>query len=546
MKCSQLFIFEMTKAIHYILSLFFIVQLNGQETTMGLFLNTEDAYDGYTLLSNNEFSYLIDNCGYQVNSWESNYKAGLGLYITDEGNLLRAGKINGNFSAGGRGGVFQLFDWDGNLEWEYRIANNTFHAHHDLALLPNGNFLCIVWEKKTQSEAEAVGWKYETPLWSENIWEIEILPNNEANIIWQWSVWDHLVQDHNSSLENYDAINNHPELIDVNYIGDIESTQGDRLHFNGISYNESLDQIAISSRNLSEIYIIDHSTSTAQSETHEGGIYNKGGDILYRYGNPQVYDNGTEDDQILFNQHHIDWVESGSWQGNFSVFNNEYIPNTRSEALIWNNPADSDGNYHYDLESGYGNEAIIHNYTESGFYSSILSSVQVLPNDNLLLLEGKSGVLTEIKSNYEVVWSYIYPVNANGGPGIQSGTPMFNSLYKAIRYSRNFIGFDDKDLTPTYPIELSPNDYECDINLVSNNNIEQKKPFTVVTNPVTDQIWIESLVGTITNGYLIDIIGQQIKNISIQPGIHSYAVDHLTKGTYVLMVNNFSKLIIVN
>ena len=52
------------------------------------------------------------------------------------------------FSGGGQGGRFQEFDFDGNLVWDFRY-NETRLPHHDVAVLPNGNILAIVWEAKT-------------------------------------------------------------------------------------------------------------------------------------------------------------------------------------------------------------------------------------------------------------------------------------------------------------------------------------------------------------------------------------------------------------
>jgi len=518
-----------------------------QETTMGLFFNTSDSYDGYTLLSNNEYSYLIDNCGYQVNQWESDYKAGQTLYITDEGQLLRGGILSGSFDAGGTGGIFELYDWNNNLLWHYRIANNVFHAHHDMALLPNGNFLCLVWEKKSQNEAQASGRKYSGDVWSESIWEIEIQANNQASIVWEWSIWDHLIQDYDSNELNYGVVGNHPELLDINYIGQDEDTEGDWLHINGISYNESLDQIAISSRNLSEIYIVDHSTTTEESEGHSGGLYNRGGDILYRYGNPQVYDYGNENDQILFRPHNIDWVKEGSWKNQFSIFNNEFIPNTKSQILVWSNPADENGNYFFNFTDGFGEEEILHEYTDAGFYSSILSSIQVLPNDNLLMLEGRSGKITEVNSNNEEVWSYIYPVNKNGNQGIQGGTPLFNYLFRALRYPRDFIGFINKDLTPTVPVELSPNEYQCDINLVTNIvNNQIFKTYEIIGNPVHNQLLIESFYDAQSLGIVMDIYGNKIMGLDITSGLHSYSIDELNTGIYIITIRGSSALLVVH
>ena len=72
------------------LAIFFLFQVGSfaQNQTMGLFFNTPESFNGYTLFSNNEFSYLIDNCGFKVNEWESEYKAGHGIYLMENGCLL--------------------------------------------------------------------------------------------------------------------------------------------------------------------------------------------------------------------------------------------------------------------------------------------------------------------------------------------------------------------------------------------------------------------------------------------------------------------------
>lgn len=452
--------------------LFYILitcSLEGQERTLGLQFNSEASQQGYTLFGNNETTYLIDNCGYVVNDWQSEYKAGHGMYFFENGTLLRQGAMSGNFDAGGRGGIFELFDWEGNIIWTIQIAEENLHTHHDMALLPNGNFLCIAWERYTEQEAQKKGRIYEGEVWSERIMEIKILPNNNYEIVWEWSIWDHLIQDVDSSKPNYGVVRDNPNRLDINYIGENGNTSGNWLHANAIDYNEKLSQIVFSSRLLSEVYVIDHSTSTAEAKTSEGGRYGKGGDILYRYGNPQVYQNGTEENRQLSGPHSISWIPEGySNAGNFIVFNNEYIAGQQSRIQVFESPANENGFYKHEPNKGFGLDTLIRTVLLDGLYSDILSAVQALPNGNLLITEGRSGNYFEIDSNDNVVWHYINPVNRNGAPGIQGSEPRFNMVFKAERYDSNFLGFAEKNLSRKAPIEISPVAYDCQI---SNNEI---------------------------------------------------------------------------
>ena len=84
-----------------------------------------------------------------------------------------------------------------------------------------------------------------------------------------------------------------------------------------------LDQIVLSVHGFSEIWVIDHSTTTSQAASHSGGNSGKSGDLLYRWSNPQAYDSGNAADQKLFVQHDARWIETGlPGENHILIFNN--------------------------------------------------------------------------------------------------------------------------------------------------------------------------------------------------------------------------------
>src|SRR6185295_12281811 len=82
-------------------------------------------------------------------------------------------------------------------------------------------------------------------------------------------------------------------------------------------------QIVLSSPHMSEIWILDHSTTSDEAASHEGGASGHGGDLLYRHGNPKNYGGGSAADQVFFGQHNIQWIKKGlPGAGHLLVFNN--------------------------------------------------------------------------------------------------------------------------------------------------------------------------------------------------------------------------------
>ncbi|SVE07476.1 uncharacterized protein METZ01_LOCUS460330, partial [marine metagenome] len=249
------------------------------------------------------------------------------------------------------------------------LSNSDYQHHHDVEPLPSGNVLIIAWEKKTASEAYAMGREeIDNPLnqmWSEAIIEIQPDGNGGAEVVWEWHLWDHLVQDYCPSCPNYATISEHPELFNINN-GDVGTpsgpggADGDWIHINAINYHEEWDQIVFSSRYQHEVFVIDHSTTTEEASGHTGGNYGKGGDFLYRWGNPQNYNRGQASDQILIVPHGINWIpENYPGENNFILFNNLHSgdPISGSSAVLeFVPPVDTYGNYLIEEGEPYGPE----------------------------------------------------------------------------------------------------------------------------------------------------------------------------------------------
>ena len=238
-----------------------------KNTTLFCFISSllfGQAFDGMTIFSPAQGggggggtfnSYLIDNELNEINVWTHPRGAASMPYLLEDSTLIYPYRVqNVSMNSGGVGGGISKYSWDGELLWSYEIANNTYQHHHDVEPLPNGNILVIVWERKTANEAYAVGRQSIdnslNEMWAEAVLELEPVGNNDANIVWEWHIWDHLIQDVDPDLPNYGVVSEHPELQDVNYgavgtNGGPGGSNADWKHFNSIAYNEELDQIAL-------------------------------------------------------------------------------------------------------------------------------------------------------------------------------------------------------------------------------------------------------------------------------------------------------------
>ncbi len=434
--------------------------------TLGLiFRDSSATAPGYTLFAPMQYNvaYLIDNDGMMVHYWEGVYRLGLGVSLCENGLLLRTCYMgNPVFAAGGgSGGRVQLVDWDGNVVWSYDYSSTTVCQHHDAIMLPNGNVLMIAWEYKSRAEAVAAGRNPNlliyNALWPDHLIEVN-LANNE--IVWEWHVWDHIIQDYDSTKPNYGDPREHPELIDLNFVAGM--AVADWNHCNSIAYNPELDQVIISSRQFSEVWVIDHSTNTEEARGHRGGRYGKGGDLLYRWGNPRTYRRQETVGQTLYGQHDAQWIGEGMpGAGHIILFNNGYgrTP-TFSTVDEFIPPQDSGGFYHLGGDSAYGPSLPVWQYITTppeSMYSSLISGCQRLANGNTLICVGLTGVFLEVTTDGRTVWKYVNPVTRHGpqqqGDIIPAG---WNEVFKVRRYPPDYPGLSGRNLDPIGPIEIYP------------------------------------------------------------------------------------------
>ena len=428
-------------------------------TPVGLMLNEPEAFPGYTLFRPpGQNPYLIDNQGRVVYQWEI-------AQATNFARLLE----NGNLLTSVRGRVDNIREIDptGRVVWKYTAPGQ----HHDLLKMPNGNVLLLMKGQKSAAEVMARGGNpasIKRELELDYIIEVRPTGPDSGEIVWQWSVWDHLIQDFDASLPNYGTVAERPERVDLNY-----RLRPDWLHVNSIDYNAELDQIALSARNYGEVWIIDHSTTPAEAAGPSGGNGGRGGDLLYRWGNPAAYRAGTAADQQLFRPHNVHWIEPGlPGAGNLLLFNNgdEEAGQARQYSSIDEIAPPWDGS-NYRLAAGKPAAPARPAWTYTtpepeDWYSPHKSGVQRLPNGNTLICSSRTGAIFEVTPAGKVVWGYINPF-LPAGP-LRPGAPMplhknrsentgweiwQNTVYRAYRYAPDYPGLQYLDLTPGDPIE---------------------------------------------------------------------------------------------
>ncbi len=487
-----------------------------QNTTVGVINHNKAAsFQGYTLFApvTATNTYLIDNDGYVVKVWSSANPPGQAAMLLNDGTLLRTGMpFVQAMGGGGAGGIVEKIAWDGMVTWRYEHYGATYRAHHDVEIMPNGNVLLLVWESHTIAEAIEHGRDAtrltESALWSERIIEVQPTGPTSGQVVWSWSSWDHMIQDRSPAKPNYGVVSEHPERIDINS-GD---TRSDWLHMNSVRYNAKRNEVMVSVHNLHEFWVISRTT----------------GDIVYRWGNPQIYKRGVAADRRLFGQHDARWIDEDGTR--ISVFNNGQGRLTgaiRNYSTVeeLNVPLTETGEYANPGASAYGPSAPswIYPQTPSAqYFATNISGATRIPNGNVLTCLGPQGTFVEVTDSGQEVWRYINPVG-QGSVAMQGQTPRNNMVFKIYRYPRTHPGLADKSLTPKGRLEEGP------------LSVEQEHP---AASSTVDILGGRTTIHAVVSGrYTIDAydllgrwLGAVVDEI-LEPGTH---VRPVPEGTFVV------------
>lgn len=392
----------------------------------------------------------MDIGGEYVHEWQHELRTATVAYLLPNGNLLHT-VFSEKTSGAPQLDVFvEELTWDGELVWRFSMKSFGARIHHDVERLPNGNTLVIAAEEKSREACLAVGRKpellSERDLKVDGVFEIRPTGKTEGEVVWKWSAWDHLVQDYDSEKNYFGVPSEQQTKIDVNQVRPNAKRLMDWLHLNTVAYNVERDVVMVCCHALSETWIISR----------------KSGELVRRWGNPQIHGEGTAADQQLFGHHDAHWIAEGlPGAGHVLLFNNgldragdfstvmEFVVDLDADiaerpTLVWEYPRIAAERPNERGEAGH--EAIleerkiplVYDKTER-LFSRILSGAQRLPNGNTLICFGEGALLVEVTPAGEAVWKYRNPAFSMATD--HRGRQQENMLFRAYRYAPDYPAF---------------------------------------------------------------------------------------------------------
>jgi hypothetical protein len=468
----------------------------------------------YTLIAahSSTTAKLINMSGGTYKTWSLTGTTGYSCFLTPDRCLIRI--VGGQGPS--PGSKIEKVNWDGQVVWSFAIA-----AHHDICYMPNGNVLVTVLTNATSSELTQYGFTGITSVLKyDKVVEVD---GANGQVVWEWRFIDHTVQNSNSSLSNYGIPSATPWKFDLTKPG--TGGYSDWQHLNGIDYNPHRDQIVISCKHLREIFVIDHSTTTAEARTGSGGLSGKGGDFLYRWGNPSNYGQTGSTFGII---HDAAWGLGENYEAQ-----NEDVGAANYHAYanmisVWSNtniagmcivPPYIENSYLFAYTPGtsylpttyFKKLSLVGNSTNEG-------GNHMLPNGNMLLYAGVSASTAfEKDPNGTTVWSS----NSAG------------NCSKVKRYSAAYVNGDYATICENVPIgDIDTNNQNVGIEEISPENIKFKNP--VYCNEVVQLIGLDT--DQLNTFQLFDISGRLIFK---QKNSNTYLqIPFCKTGLYLLRINN--------
>lgn len=483
-----------------------------------------EAMNGYTLFIGDRL-YLVNNCGEQVHSWgllAPQYH----VKLLPNGNIVFIDWIGNS--------VIEK-DWNDNLVKEITPQADDIELDYEVIVLENGNYLCVGRKAFSLEEFEEIGYNLDDlgfPIHTDVVVELD---SETGEIVWLWNIADHVIQERSDTIANYGVVAEHPELLNIDAISTFDWTSTESWMINGMDYHPGLDQIVLSVRKMGEIIIIDHSTTTEEAAGHTGGSAGKGGDILYRWGNPQNYHRGTADDQHLFFQHNPNWIQYGEHIGKIAIYDNGLNrPNVSFEdrystAPIIETPLQTDGTYALEENLAYepSTPNVIYGLPdgENHFYSDFTSATKVLSNGNILITIGDENQVLELKPDGTKVWEY------------DLATAGFT--FRAEKYSSDYPAFEGRDLTPMETIEMPPSNVACDLEPNSNEEISTDDFLKAWLNPHSRELFVQATIGKDYEMAIYDVLGKKLQSFKLASQVnvaYQFSIAAHINGVFILNV----------
>jgi len=479
--------------------------------------DTAKSYGGYTLFTPlrpgpppdfaHNASILIDMEGNVVKTWplpKHGYLIENHAYLLENGHLLRR-ITNDGWEHGwdpawpGRDpstsatdtARLQELDWNGNVLYEIADTRPGYMHHHDFIKIWNRKLqaftiLSVASRKITHAQAIALGAdpkkRSDYASFPDGIVEFDL----KGNVIWEWNITDHLVQDVDPAKPNFGVVRDHPEKLDVNFG---RGRTGDWIHINAMDYNDVLGHIVLNNSVDSEFYVIDHDGTFVPGDPRASVALAAGpkGDFLFRWGNPSVYDAGegmsyseargaSDGDQQVFFSHDVQWIRPTAYAGgpplrgagHFLIFDNgtrHIATGFAYSALLEINPYDGPmdkGAYVRQEKVGYRNvrvyqgnrrtsNQVVWMYASkdpASFWSRHISGLSRLPNGNTLATAATWGQIFEVTPEGEVVWEYKIPTTSTKGAVKVLADGDIAQAFLAYRYGPDHPALRGRTLTP--------------------------------------------------------------------------------------------------